>query len=111
MKTGLNVCLLTDMRRGAAYDRCLTIDTVKPMTHSQDDACQPLTDGHGEELKARVDALRELIIEMVACGEDTTSQSELLYTLVRAITSMKATKAKGLGALSDADRGDQAGSR
>ena len=79
------------------------------MTHADDDAYLLLIDRHIEELEQRLDALRELIVEMAASDEDTASQSALLCTLVRAIASMKAIKAKELDALFDADRGDQAG--
>lgn len=78
------------------------------MTHADDDAYLLLIDRHIEELKQRVDALRELIVEMVASGEDTASQSELLCALIRAIESMKAIKAKELDALLD-DQQNQAG--
>lgn len=87
------------MRCGAAYDRSLTIKTVTPMTHAEDDAYLLLMDRHIEELKLRLEALRELIIEMVARDEDTTSQSELLCTLLRAIESMKAIRTAEMAAL------------
>jgi hypothetical protein len=70
------------------------------MTHPEDDAAYLLLiDRHIEELKQRLDGLRELIVDMVARDEDTANQSELLYTLLQAIESMKAIKAKGLDAL------------
>jgi hypothetical protein len=70
------------------------------MTHPEDDAAYLLLiDRHIEELKQRLDDLRELIVDMVARDEDTASQSELLYTLLQAIESMKAVKARELDAL------------
>jgi hypothetical protein len=70
------------------------------MTHPEDDAAYLLLiDRHIEELKQRLDGLRELIVDMVARDEDTANQSELLYTLLQAIESMKAIKAKELDAL------------
>lgn len=87
------------MHSSAAYDRSLIIKTVTPMTHAEDNAYLLLMDRHIEELKLRLDALRELIIEMVARDEDTASQSELLCTLLRAIESMKAIRAAEMAAL------------
>ena len=79
------------------------------MTHADDEAYLLLIDRHIEELERRLDALRELIVEMVASEEDTASQSALLCTLVRAIASMKAIKAKEMDALLDDRRRDRGG--
>lgn len=78
------------------------------MTNADDRAYLLLIDRHIEELKQRLDDLRELIVEMVAQGEDTSNQSELFCTLLRAIESMKDIQARELEALSDthADRAD-----
>lgn len=70
------------------------------MTHPEDDAAYLLLiDRHIEELEQRLDALRELIADMVASDEDTSSQSALLCILLQAIESMKAIKAKEVDAL------------
>jgi hypothetical protein len=79
------------------------------MTHADDDAYLLLIDRHIEELEQRLDALRELIVEMVASDEDTASQSALFCMLVRAIASMKAIKAKELDALVHERQQDPAG--
>jgi hypothetical protein len=71
------------------------------MTHAEDDAAYLLLiDRHIEELKRRLDALRELTIEMVAREEDTAIQSELFCTLLQAIESMQAVRARELDTLS-----------
>ncbi|WP_194714585.1 hypothetical protein [Noviherbaspirillum soli] len=79
------------------------------MTHADDDAYLLLIDRHIEELKQRLVALSELIAEMAASDEDTASQSELSCTLVRAIESMEAIKAKEVDALLHDRQQDQAG--
>ena len=70
------------------------------MTHAEDDdAYLLLIDRHIAELKQRLDDLRELIVDMMARHEDTTSQSELFCTLLQAIESMKAIRAREAEAL------------
>jgi hypothetical protein len=68
--------------------------------HPEDDAAYLLLiDRHIEELGQRLESLKEMISDMVASEEDTSSQSQLLRTLLQAIESMKAIKAKEVDAL------------
>lgn len=63
------------------------------MAHPVDDeAFLLLLDRHIEELKQRLDALRERIVDMVANGENTSNQSELFCALLNAIKSMKSVR-------------------
>lgn len=79
------------------------------MTHPEDDAAYLLLiDRHIQELKQRLDDLRTLIVDMVARDGDTASQSELLCTLLQAIESMKAIRAREIDATPD-DRPDAPG--
>lgn len=79
------------------------------MTHAEDDhAYLLLIDRHIEELKQRLDELRERIVDMVARDEDTTSQSELFCTLLHAIESMKAIRAREADALTPSRPDDAA---
>jgi hypothetical protein len=60
---------------------------------ADDEAYLLLLDQHIEELKRRLDILRERIVDMVAKGENTSNQSELFCALFNAIRSMKAVRA------------------
>lgn len=69
------------------------------MHTTSDAAALLLMDRHIEQLKERVGKLRELIVEMVAQGEDTRMQSELFYALLRTLKSMKAMRMEELESL------------
>jgi hypothetical protein len=63
---------------------------------AQEEAYLILVDRYIVELEGRINALRERILTMVAEGQDTKNQSELLFDMLKALEAVKEVESRAL---------------